>query len=60
MSDKKISIITTTYQDVDHLKKVVDGIQKQDYPRLELVIVDGGSTDGTVEYLKELEKSFCC
>ena len=58
MSDKKISIITTTYQDVDHLKKVVDGIQKQDYPRLELVIVDGGSTDGTVEYLKELEKSF--
>lgn len=58
MSDKKISIITTTYQDVSHLKKVVEGIKNQDYPRLEYIIVDGGSTDGTVEYLKELEKDF--
>lgn len=58
MSDKKISIITTTYQDVNHLKKVVEGIKNQDYPRLEYIIVDGGSTDGTVEYLKELEKDF--
>ncbi|MBQ1172333.1 MAG: glycosyltransferase [Lachnospiraceae bacterium] len=58
MSDKKISIITTTYQDVRHLKKVVEGIKNQDYPRLEYIIVDGGSTDGTVEYLKELEKDF--
>lgn len=58
MSDKKISIITTTYQDVNHLKKVVEGIKNQDYPRLEYIIVDGGSTDGTVEYLKELEQDF--
>lgn len=58
MSDKKISIITTTYQDVSHLKKVVEGIKNQDYPRLEYIIVDGGSTDGTVEYLKELEQDF--
>lgn len=58
MSDKKISIITTTYQDVSHLKKVVEGIKNQDYPNLEYIIVDGGSTDGTVEYLKELEKDF--
>ncbi|MGN0247365.1 MAG: glycosyltransferase family 2 protein [Lachnospiraceae bacterium] len=58
MSDKKISIITTTYQDVSHLKKVVEGIKNQDYPRLEYIIVDGGSTDGTAEYLKELEQDF--
>lgn len=58
MSDKKISIITTTYQDVSHLKKVIEGIKNQDYPRLEYIIVDGGSTDGTVEYLKELEQDF--
>lgn len=58
MSDKKISIITTTYQDVSHLKKVVEGIKNQDYPRLEYIIVDGGSMDGTVEYLKELEQDF--
>ena len=37
MSDKKISIITTTYQDVSHLKKVVEGIKNQDYPNLEYI-----------------------
>lgn len=58
MSDKKISIITTTYQDVGHLKKVVEGIKKQDYPRIEYIVVDGGSTDGTVAYLQEMEKDF--
>ena len=58
MSNKVISIVTTTYQDVEHLKKVVEGIKKQDYPRIEYIIVDGGSKDGTVDYLKELEKDF--
>ncbi len=58
MSNKVISIVTTTYQDVEHLKKVVEGIKKQDYPRIEYIIVDGGSKDGTVDYLKELVKDF--
>lgn len=58
MSDKKISIITTTFQDVNHLKEVVEGIKKQDYPKIEYIIVDGGSTDGTVPYLEGLEKDF--
>lgn len=58
MSNKVISIVTTTYQDVEHLKKVVEGIKKQDYPRIEYIIVDGGSKDGTVDYLKELEQDF--
>ena len=58
MSNKVISIVTTTYQDVEHLRKVVEGIKKQDYPLIEYIIVDGGSKDGTVDYLKELEQDF--
>lgn len=58
MSNKKVSIVTTTYQDIDHLRKVVEGIKKQDYPSIEYIVVDGGSKDGTVEYLKQLERDF--
>lgn len=55
---KKISVITTTYQDLSHLKEVVEGIKKQDYDHIEYIIVDGGSKDGTVEFLREQESVF--
>lgn len=58
MSEIKVSIVTTTYQDLDHLRKVVDGIKRQDYPYIEYIVVDGGSKDGTVEYLSGLETEF--
>lgn len=55
---KKVSVITTTFQDLGHLKEVVDGIKKQDYDNIEYIIIDGGSKDGTVEFLKELQQEF--
>ncbi len=55
---KKVSVITTTYQDLSHLKEVVEGIKKQDYDHIEYIIVDGGSKDGTVEFLKAQEAEF--
>lgn len=55
---KKVSIITTTYGDIAHLKEVVNGIKKQDYDNIEYIVVDGGSKDGTPEFLKELEAEF--
>lgn len=53
---KKVSVITTTFQDLKHLEAVVDGIKKQDYDNIEYIIVDGASKDGTVEFLRELER----
>lgn len=53
---KKVSVITTTYQDLCHLKEVVNGIKKQDYAHIEYIVVDGGSKDETVPFLQELEK----
>lgn len=55
---KKVSVITTTFQDLEHLKEVVKSIEEQDYDNLEYIIVDGGSKDGTKEYLHRLETSF--
>ncbi len=50
----KVSLIIATYNDYDHLLKVIECIQNQDYLNIELIIVDGGSKDRTVSYLREL------
>jgi glycosyltransferase len=49
----KISLITATYNSIQHLSAVLECIKQQTFPNLEHIIVDGGSTDGTVEYLKQ-------
>ena len=49
----KISIITATYNSLQHLPDVISSIGQQTYPNIEFVVIDGGSTDGTVEYLKQ-------
>ena len=52
----KVSVITTTYNDIENLKRILAEVKKQTYPNIEHIIVDGGSTDGTVDLLKELEE----
>lgn len=52
----KVSVVTTTYNDIENLKRILVEVKKQTYPNIEHIIVDGGSTDGTVDLLKELEE----
>ena len=49
----KISIITATYNSLQHLPDVISCIRQQTYPNIEYIVIDGGSIDGTVEYLKQ-------
>lgn len=49
----KISLITATYNSIQHLPTVLDSIHQQTYPNIEFIVIDGGSTDNTVEYLKQ-------
>ena len=53
---QKVSVITMTYNDCENLKKCVKQILAQDYEAMEYIIVDGGSTDGTMEVILEAEK----
>lgn len=48
-----ITIITSTYQAVDHLPRTIRSVREQEYDSFEWIIVDGASTDGTVDLLSE-------
>ena len=49
----KLSIITINYNDATGLKKTLDSVAAQTCPNIQHVIVDGGSTDGSVEIIRE-------
>ncbi len=48
----KVSVIIVTYNAAKTLQLTLDSIFKQTYPDIELVIIDGQSSDGTVDLLK--------
>ncbi len=44
-----ISIITICYNSVNTIEETIQSVLSQDYPLIDYVIIDGGSTDGTIE-----------
>lgn len=49
----KVSLLLTTYNVKDNLAVTLEHIEAQDYPDIEVLIVDGRSTDGTVDMIRE-------
>jgi len=50
--DVKISVITVNLNNLGGLKRTVESVVNQDYPNLEYLIIDGGSKDGSKEFVE--------
>lgn len=53
-----ISIITPTYNSDEYIKECIESIRSQNYQDYEHIIVDGGSSDGTLEIIKKCEGTY--
>jgi len=52
----KISIVTPSFNQADFIEETIKSILTQDYPNFEHIVMDGGSTDGTLRILKKYGK----
>ena len=54
----KISIITATYNSGSTLRDTIESVLRQTYPDIEYIVVDGASTDSTLNIVREYEPMF--
>lgn len=57
MAGKKISVIVTTYNSKGNFIRTYKSIKQQSYDNIEIVVIDGASTDGTVEEIQKYAES---
>jgi glycosyltransferase involved in cell wall biosynthesis len=49
----KISVVTPSFNSASTLRETIESVRRQDYPEVEHIVMDGGSTDGTLAIIKE-------
>lgn len=53
----KVSVIIAVYNGMAHIEETIESILSQTYNKLELIIIDGGSTDGTLDVIEKYKSS---
>ena len=51
----KLSVIMPSFNQVDYIEASIKSVIDQNYPNLEFIIIDGGSTDGSVDIIKKYQ-----
>ncbi len=57
MTQPKVSLIVPTYNQAQYLPICLDSIWFQDYPNLEVILVNDGSSDGTAQAIADYERA---
>ncbi len=55
----RISIITPSFNSVHTIRETLESVCSQDYPDVEHLVIDGGSTDGTLDIVREFPRVHC-
>jgi len=54
----RVSIVTPVYNGESHLARMLDSVLAQDYPQIEMILVDDGSEDGTIPVAESYREKF--
>jgi glycosyltransferase involved in cell wall biosynthesis len=60
MFHPRLSIVTVVFNNVRHIERTLESVIRQTYPHIEYIVIDGGSTDGTIDVIRKYADRITC